>query len=211
MEAEAQLLIDKNLHREGEIAFELERSEQRRIVAERKKAMEEEYDDLRRALEVQKAVSREEMAKRARQAEEEFAETKRQLELQKAISREEMAKRAREAEAEFEAAKAKADEEYKKEMLRGQAQLDELIRKAEPGNDAGLEMEEEVTCVCCYSDFTGFVDPDTGISHDGVSCLASGDRHFLCNECFKACVNSSITDTPAKQDMREGKLACAYR
>ena len=113
-EAEAQLLIDENLHREGEIAFEVERSEQRRIVAERKKAMEEEYDDLRRTLEVQKAVSREEMAKRARQAEEEFAETKRQLELQKAISREEMAKRAREAEAEFEAAKAKADESIRR-------------------------------------------------------------------------------------------------
>ena len=128
VEAEAQLLIDKNLQREGEIAFEVERSEQRRIVRESMKAMEEEYDDLRRTLEVQKAVSREEMAKRARQAEEEFAETKRQLELQKAISREEMAKRAREAEAEFEAAKVKADEEYKKEMLRGQAQLDELIR-----------------------------------------------------------------------------------
>lgn len=65
-----------------------------------------------------------------------------------------------------------------------------------------LNDEFRAECVVCFEDFLGF--------DDGVVCAATSDVHFVCNGCFLASVQSAITDTMAKQTMREGKIACPY-
>eukprot|EP00928_Gymnodinium_smaydae_P049335 TRINITY_DN33100_c0_g1_i1.p1 TRINITY_DN33100_c0_g1~~TRINITY_DN33100_c0_g1_i1.p1 ORF type:complete len:1131 (+),score=167.08 TRINITY_DN33100_c0_g1_i1:131-3394(+) len=98
-----------------------------------------------------------------------------------------------------EALKVKAAADLKIEMDRGRAQLDAQI--AAHGG-AGLQLDEERTCVICYDDFKGY--------NDGVECCGS-EPHFVCNECFAASVQSSISDEIGKQDLRGGRLACPFR
>ena len=81
-----------------------------------------------------------------------------------------------------------------------QEQLDRAILEA-TDSGRGLHLDEERTCVVCYDDFLGF--------SDGVECDCA-DAHFVCNECFVASVRSSITDTPAKQALRDGHIYCPY-
>ena len=97
--------------------------------------------------------------------------------------------RARSAEQDADAALADAQE-----------QLDRAILEA-TDSGRGLHLDEERTCVVCYDDFIGF--------SDGVECDCA-DAHFVCNECFVASVRSSITDTPAKQALRDGHIYCPY-
>lgn len=46
---------------------------------------------------------------------------------------------------------------------------------------------------------------------DGVSCDGTGEAHFTCNACFVELVKSSLSDEPAKQDLRGGRCACPFR
>lgn len=54
----------------------------------------------------------------------------------------------------------------------------------------------------CYDDYRGL--------NDGVEC-SGAERHFVCNECFAASVQSSLTDDLGKQDLRGGRVACPFR
>ena len=108
--------------------------------------------------------------------------------------------RADEAEAAATERALKAEQDADAALADAQEQLDRAILEA-TDSGRGLHLDEERTCVVCYDDFLGF--------SDGVECDCA-DAHFVCNECFVASVRSSITDTPAKQALRDGHIYCPY-
>ena len=128
----------------------------------------------------------------------------RQLYSDKAAAAEKMAEdaaAAAKAAAQQETAAAKA--EAAAELQEGQKQLDKAI-KAHGGSR--LELQQVRECVVCFEEYLGF--------DDGLECSSTrrelGAPHFVCNGCFVASVQSSITDDMAKQTMREGLVACPY-
>ena len=81
-------------------------------------------------------------------------------------------------------------------LAAAQAQADAVMQQT---GGKGLQVAER-TCVICYDSYTGF--------NDGVACAGgvatarnapASERHFLCNECFVACVESASGDDFDKQ------------
>jgi hypothetical protein len=101
--------------------------------------------------------------------------------------------------AKAEAARLKAAIDLKADMERGRAQFDMQIAAC---GGVGLQLAEERTCIICYDNFRGY--------NEGVACDGS-QPHFVCNECFAASVNSSVSDELGKQDLRGGRLACPLK
>ena len=174
-----------------------------RAAADQAKAAAEEEAAAARAAataEAKAARAAAEAAAEASRAEAEAAKAAAAAEADAALAWAEAEAAAAKAEAEAEAAAAKAEAEahMKVELARGQQQLDEAI--AEHGGGT-LRLSEERTCVCCYDDFSGF--------NDGVAC-GGAEPHFLCNECFAISVRSAVSDEPAKQGLRGGRVACPF-
>ena len=55
------------------------------------------------------------------------------------------------------------------------------------------------TCVICFDEFTRY--------GEGVSCTGP-DRHYLCVECFRGCIDAAVDSEPRQQEMRSGRIFC---